>query len=349
MAKKLIKKEENQKSQDATIKKSKVCCMVKNPWMISTIVLGIISIIAILFAIGFGTGLFNTQISQKQASNELTTIFSDMGQAITVLGISEESNLYKFDLESNGQTRNAFMTIDGKYLITSVMDIKTLKEQIEALKNANLNEEIKTQEPIKTDKPEVELFVMSYCPFGTQAEKGILEAVKSLGSSVDFKIKFVDYIMHGEKEVYENLTQYCIQKEEPNKFINYLECFLKDGDNNSCIVNTNVDVVKLEDCKTLIDKEYKITELLKDETTWLNGTFPQFNVDSEMNLKYGVQGSPTLIVNGVEMDSSRSADAYLKTICASFKEAPEVCNLSLSTETPTAGFGYTGTTSEGVC
>jgi len=62
----------------------------------------------------------------------------------------------------------------------------------------------------KTDKPEVELFVMSYCPYGTQMEKGILPAFDTLGDTVDAELKFVDYAMHGEKEVKENLRQYCI-------------------------------------------------------------------------------------------------------------------------------------------
>lgn len=325
-------------------------CIFGNKKIVQITIASLIVIVAIVVAIIYSAKKSN-EISAQEASAKTETFINEYlmpsGSQAKITETSEEYDLYKMKIDIGSEEPvESYVTKDGKLFFPQALEI-TPNQTADNNTQAN-----STPTPVnvpKSDKPEIELFVMSYCPFGTQAEKGILEAVKSLGSSVDFKIKFVDYIMHGEKEVYENLTQYCIQKEEPNKFINYLECFLKDGDNNSCIVNTNVDVVKLEDCKTLIDKEYKITELLKDETTWLNGTFPQFNVDSEMNLKYGVQGSPTLIVNGVEMDSSRSADAYLKTICASFKEAPEVCNLSLSTETPTAGFGYTGTTSEGVC
>ncbi|MEM2131153.1 MAG: GILT family protein, partial [Candidatus Woesearchaeota archaeon] len=71
----------------------------------------------------------------------------------------------------------------------------------------------------KKDKPEVQLFVMSHCPFGTQMEKGILPVVELLGNKIDFKVRFVYYAMHGEVEVKEQLRQYCIQKEQQDKYL----------------------------------------------------------------------------------------------------------------------------------
>jgi hypothetical protein len=41
----------------------------------------------------------------------------------------------------------------------------------------------------KTDKPNVDLYVMSYCPFGTQAEKGILQAANTLKWKINFNVK----------------------------------------------------------------------------------------------------------------------------------------------------------------
>ena len=79
----------------------------------------------------------------------------------------------------------------------------------------------------KSDKPNVELFVMSHCPFGTQAEKGIIPVVNLLKNKINFSVKFVDYSMHGKSEIDENTLQYCIQKEESKKYIPYLTCFLE--------------------------------------------------------------------------------------------------------------------------
>ena len=36
----------------------------------------------------------------------------------------------------------------------------------------------------KKEKPEVELFVMSHCPFGTQIEKGMLPVARLLGDKI---------------------------------------------------------------------------------------------------------------------------------------------------------------------
>ncbi len=45
---------------------------------------------------------------------------------------------------------------------------------------------------------------MSYCPYGTQAEKGILPVVALLGDKIDFKLRTVHYVLHGDKEDLEN-------------------------------------------------------------------------------------------------------------------------------------------------
>jgi len=49
---------------------------------------------------------------------------------------------------------------------------------------------------------------MSYCPYGTQIEKGILPVINALGNKIKFSLKFVDYAMHGKKEIDENSRQY---------------------------------------------------------------------------------------------------------------------------------------------
>jgi hypothetical protein len=46
---------------------------------------------------------------------------------------------------------------------------------------------------------------------------------ETLQDKIDFEIKFNTYAMHGEKELAEQLNQYCIKK---NKMINLLIIFL---------------------------------------------------------------------------------------------------------------------------
>jgi len=193
---------------------------------------------------------------------------------------------------------------------------------------------------------------MSYCPYGTQAEKGIIPAVKTLGNSIDFKIRFVYYAMHGEKEVTENLREYCIQKIAPNKFLDYMTCFLEgDGvidetyglimngnDVDYCLAQVGIDTDALENCMAEADKEYSVTENLES-----GATYPRFNVDLELNEEYGVQGSPTLVINGNIVSSGRDPASYLDIICQAFTDAPEECSEVLSSDVPNAYFGWGGT------
>jgi hypothetical protein len=111
---------------------------------------------------------------------------------------------------------------------------------------------------------------MSYCPYGTQMEKGILPAFDTLGDTVDAELKFVDYAMHGEKEVKENLRQYCIQENEPQKLASYLGCFLastegSEAEAQACMTQTQINQTLLNQCVAKPDAEYKVSELAKDQ------------------------------------------------------------------------------------
>lgn len=193
----------------------------------------------------------------------------------------------------------------------------------------------------KSDKPVVELFVMSHCPYGTMAEKGMIPAVKALGDKIDFKIRFVYYAMHGEKEVKEQLNQYCIQKEQSDKYIPYLEAFLADGDGTKALQTAGIDTTALATCAAAADTEFKVTENFNNESTWLSGSYPLFDIDKALNEKYNVGGSPTLVINGETVSSGRDSASYLAAICSAFNTAPEECSTDLSSTTPSAGFGYT--------
>ena len=205
--------------------------------------------------------------------------------------------------------------------------------------------ELESAKAIKNDKPIVELFVMSHCPYGTQIEKGILPVLKTLGDKIDFELKFCDYAMHKEKELDEQLRQYCIQSEEPTKLIDYLQCFLEADKSDECLKKSNVNISKLNACVLTYDTMYKVTENFNDKNTW-KGNFPTFNVNKIDVDKYSVGGSPTLVLNGTTAKSSRDAAGLLATICSGFNNPPEECSAELSSETPSPGFGF-GTTTGG--
>ena len=269
------------------------------------------------------------------------------GNSVTVKEVIEDNGLYKVTVTmSNGQEVVSYMTKDGKQFFPSVMDVEKTKSESGNKEQASDN---KTQEEVaaapKSDKPKVEVFVMSHCPYGTQIEKGIIPVAEALGNKIDFNIKFCDYAMHGEKEVDEELNQYCINKEEPQKYLTYLKCFLgtESGsaeDSASCIAKAKINAGKVKSCIASTDKQYKVKEKFADKSTWVNGRFPAFDIFKKESDQYGVQGSPTLIINGSKISAGRDSATLLKAICGAFNNAPEECKKEMSSDSPSAGFGY---------
>ncbi len=267
------------------------------------------------------------------------------GQEVSVKEAVEENGMYKMLIVMpDGQEIESYVTKDGEKLFPQVMD---MNEDISKENPANTAKQNTNQASVtvatKMDKPEVELFVMSHCPYGTQMEKGILPVLDTLGDKVSFQLKFVDYAMHGKKELDEQLIQYCVQKNEPKKFHDYLECFLADETgSDACLEKIKVNQSQLKSCIVSTDKKYKVSELYADKSTWSGGRFPQFNVDKEDGEKYGVKGSPTLIVNGSKIKAGRDSAGLLKTICSAFNNPPAECDKELSSTPPAPGFGFDG-------
>ena len=99
------------------------------------------------------------------------------------------------------------------------------------------------------------------------------------------------------------------------------------------------------------DQEYKVTELYNDKDTWLSGSYPLFNIHTDLNDQYGVRGSPSVVINGVEVGiNSRSPENFKKVVCEAFDSAPEECSQTLSEVAFTAGFGLAeGASTGGEC
>jgi len=314
-------------------------------------VFGIISLILFILLIvsittkGFSGGSQSAQtaastakaLSQDELKTKTIAYLNKLmpDQEVSVDSIKDEGDIYSMKLTVSGRSYDSFARKDGSFLFPSGMD---MNQQVQT-PAADTAAQQPTTVP-KTDKPVVELFVMSHCPFGTQAEKGILPAVRALGDKIDFKIRFVYYAMHGETEVNEQLNQYCIQKEQPNVFLKYLACFLNESDSPGCLKSTGVDEAKMKACTVAADTQYEIKKNLDDKSLWLSGRFPKFNTDAELNTKYGVGGSPTLVINGANSNAGRDAVSYLAGICAAFNTPPAECQTQLDATTPGPGFGY---------
>jgi hypothetical protein len=282
--------------------------------------------------------------AKAKAEDFVNKYLMQSGSKATIKDITTEYGLYKLSIDITSDVVESYITKDGKLFFPQALNIA----EISAAKNTAATGDSAASTPSatvtkKSDKPVVELFVMSYCPYGTQMEKGILPAVKALGNKIDFELKFCNYSMHGDKELAENLTQYCINTEQNDKLDAYLTCFLNSSDSASCLDSTGVNKNKVSACVAKTDAKYKVTENAKNKVGY-QGSYPSFDIYKADNAKYNVGGSPTLIINGEDIQSNRDSASLLATICSAFNNQPDECKTALSSTAPSAGFG-SGTTS----
>lgn len=258
------------------------------------------------------------------------------GTKATVTSKGTAYNLYLLDVDINTDTSiESFISKDGRFFFPQHLDI----EEIMSDNPFAMDQELPEVDLIKTDRPVVEMFVMTLCPYGTQIQKGILPVLEVIGNDIDFSQKYVDYAMRDMEEINENLLQYCLEKENFNEFTSYLECFLVNGESETCFNQVVSNPTNINNCITETDEEFKITENYENKVGW-RGNFPSFNVHlTEVN-RYGIAGSPGLVINGQEVPAYRSPAELLEVICDAFIEKPSACNTPLSEANPSPGFGF---------
>jgi len=181
---------------------------------------------------------------------------------------------------------------------------------------------------------QVDLFVMGLCPYGLQTEKAFIPVVDLLGDDLVFSVKFCNYTVHGVNESLEQLRQYCIQKHYPGRFMDYLECFVGGGGSVDCLSAAGINEGRVLVCMDELDGRYGIL----DDVNQRRG-LPSFPLFQDDVVEYGVDSSPTLVIDGgVVSYFDRSPAALLELICGYYDVKPSGCYHKLSSQTPRVGF-----------
>jgi hypothetical protein len=267
------------------------------------------------------------------------------GATAEITNISSYNSELKFltvAIKSNGQVVGSvpvYATLDGSVIISG----DAFKTNETVVKDTTPTTPADTTPAVvKADKPKAEAFVMSFCPYGLQFLKAYVPVMELLGNKADLSVNFVSYMMHGGKELDGNNYIYCVQKEYKANLTAYLRCSVENGDYTGCVKKTGLDEAKVGTCIVDLDAKYNLSKLFNNQSTWAGGQYPLYPVEADLNDKYGVQGSPTFVLNGQQVSVSRTANAIKSAICASFNTPPAECETNLSTAAETAGVGAIG-------
>ena len=157
-------------------------------------------------------------------------------------------------------------------------------------------EELLTARTARMGKPTLELFVMSYCPYGVQAEEKLIPIVKKFGDKINFKLQFIAQekekpsaqditpftSLHGYPEVAENIRQLLIAREYPDQYLDYILCRGKKLDKSweECAQKLGIDVAKIQRLFDNPEAEQLFRENIKRAAA------------------LGVRASPTIFVDG---------------------------------------------------
>jgi len=314
--------------------------MKKNIIIIISVVVLLLIGGAVVYFSGWYNGKIKRTLSAQEAAEKAVNFINQNkenltgGMTASLVSAVEENGLYKIKIKIGENEFESYVSKDGKFLFPSAINLEP-----ETTKNSQ-EQNNTAAETQKRDTPDVKLFVMSYCPYGLQSQKMFLPVYNLLKDKVNMGVYFVDYIMHGKQEIDENLRQYCIQKEQKEKYYNYLSCFVKAGEFEKCLSEANINKEKMNSCISQTDKKYKITENYNDKNTWLNGNFPRFDIYTDLNEKYGVQGSPTIVINDKIVEvNPRSPEKFKEVICNAFNNPPAECSQTLSSDAISPGFG----------
>lgn len=305
-----------------------------NHWKIVSLVLIVVLCISLFLLLGSGTGSA-ASISSEEASDKavdfINTNLVQPGSEATPVSTSEVGGLYNVTVSYMGNDIPVFVTKDGKYMfLASPLDIT------EDLPQAEETAEQPTEIP-KTETPEVELYVMAFCPYGMQAETAMKPVADLLGSKANIKVRFIVNVqgdtpdtvssLHGAPEAMEDLRQVCIMKYyDQTTFWNYV-----DGINTDCASLYNSGEA-YETCWKGVAADNGI-DASEIETCVESESVDLIKVDAQLASANGVSGSPTLLINGFRYSGSRTAEAYKQAICSAFETEPSECSQELGETT----------------
>src|SRR3989344_9239584 len=189
-------------------------------WRILTIVFGLLLITSI-FTDNFGIiGLaVSSNTVAKDAIDYINTVLLQGQATATLVSMKAENGLYNLKIDINGKEITAYLSKDGSLLFPSVINIKETKET----QTQQTGKKVTCDNIKKTDKPILQAFIVSNCPYGLQMQRALVPVAELLKDNI--KVRYLGSIengkvtsMHGAQEASENLRQICIREEQPDKY-----------------------------------------------------------------------------------------------------------------------------------
>ncbi len=247
----------------------------------------------------------------------------------------QDITIMNIDIMQNGSaisTGEVYATNDGQMIVIGAIYNMSQKVEIPSANSGTTTAKIP-----KSEMPDVKLFVMSYCPYGQQAEKAMWPVTDLLGDKMNFELHYVVYpaeyyagqestycingtycSMHGIAELNEDIRQMCIMD-------SYNYSVWKDYIQT---VSTTCNYQNVDTCWEGVATAKGI-DVNTVKSCFDQNALAYAEKEYQLNIQYGVQGSPMLFINDVEYSGERTAESYKQSICSAFNTQPGTCSTTL--------------------
>lgn len=317
---------------------------------------------SVIILVLFATLLFKRVSSQNNLNNFKSKIVPEVVKKVInnpqtkfqIGSVKDTSGIYEFELtinpDKNPQKYISYITRDGKILFTSGIKLETLnKPQVKGT-TENQTKKLTCNDVQKQETPTLTAFIVSNCPYGLQMQRVFKKVLAELPQMINnLNVRYIGSVdngkitsMHGDKEAEENLRQICIREEQKNKYWDYVSCYMQEGKTDECLATTGIDINQLKSCTDDNNRGLK----------YAKADFDQAN-------KFGISGSPTLLVNDKQIVSEfdfggRVPNSLKEIVCCGAKEKPDYCNNEISKDEVASSFSQTdvagaSTNSSGGC
>jgi glutaredoxin len=292
-------------------------------------IVAVIAVVAILVGGYYYSAKRKAEAGTKQAQEKVVVFVEknlvQPGTKVEVTSATFENGLYKIVIKVGAQEVPTYLTQDGKTFFPQGIDMTEAEKKV-------AEEQVAAEIP-KSDKPQVDLFVMSFCPYGNKAEDTLKPVYDLLKNKVDFNFHYIvttsgDTVssLHGAKEVTENEKEACVLKlagkDKWFSIVSYVNS--KCGADGACFE---------AGAKTLGINTAQVNACVASEGIAL------MKANEQVSNAAGANGSPTMTINGVETTAVYqygNSEGYKKAICDSFNAAPEECAKVLASQATAA-------------
>jgi hypothetical protein len=280
------------------------------------------------------TNVVKETLQKKQINAFLPELVAGLAGGMNLentSALTDVSGLYQFKIKfaDYDEEFTSAITKDGKYFFVDMSyEVPKLLEEFRANGSATSASQATTCENvIKTDAPQLDIYVSSDCSHCNDLEMQAIAAIKQAPALAQYiKLNYVGGVNENGEALSlfgdtvageENLRQVCIREKSLDSFWNYLECKNNGGTAETCQVSAGVQAWAVNQCMT-------------------DGTgIAAVVADNDAATTNNVTGTPTLYINGTQLVSDmdfggRIADAYKKIICCGMSTEADFCSQTLT-------------------